>query len=97
MEESKDFIIEGNLPAEGEIKKILGIEQFEQAEWVFQFDDDEPVVMAWSSTESEPGQLNFVLSADSESSIIFQSPDGKKTMRLFCRKMSEETRKKRTK
>ena len=47
MEESKDFIIEGNLPTEGEIKEMLGIEQFEQAEWVFQFDDDEPVVMAW--------------------------------------------------
>ena len=95
MQEEKDFPLEGQIPDEATEMKILGIEEFKQAEWVFQFDDDEPVIIAWSNDESEAGELSFVLKANSGTNIVFQSPDGKKTLRLFPREMSEETRKKR--
>lgn len=95
MQEEKDFLLEGQIPDEATEMKILGIEEFKQAEWVFQFDDDEPVIIAWSNDESEAGELSFVLKANSGSNIVFQSSDGKKTLRLFSREMSEETKQKR--
>jgi hypothetical protein len=74
QEEQKDFILEGIIPDEATEMKILGIEEFDQAEWVFQFDGDEPIVIAWSNDASE---------------------DGKKTLRIFSREMSDETRNRR--
>lgn len=95
QEEVNDFILDGQIPDEVTEMKILGIEEFKQAEWVFQFDDEEPIVIAWSNDPSEAGELSFVLKANSGSNITFQSADGKKTLRLFSREMSEETREKR--
>jgi len=70
--------------------EILGIEDFDQAEWVFQFDEDEPITIAWSNDETEPGELNFILKPNSGSSVSFQSVDGKKTLRIFSRKLTEK-------
>jgi len=92
QEESKEFILEGLIPDEATEMKILGIEEFSQAEWVFQFDNDEPVVIAWSNDPSTPGELSFILKANSGSNLVFMSSDGKKTLRLFSREMSEATR-----
>jgi hypothetical protein len=72
--------------------EILGIEEFDRAEWVCQFDDENPVVIAWSNDKTEPGELSFVLKARSDSSLIFQSEDGQKTFRLFARRMSDDRR-----
>ena len=96
QEEQRDFLLEGQIPDEATELKILGIEEFKQAEWVFQFDEDEPVVIAWSNDESEAGELSFVLKANSGSNIVFQSPNGDKTLRLFSREMSDSTREKLT-
>lgn len=75
--------------------KIAGIEEYKQAEWVFQFDDDEPIVFAWTNGEDdEPAEVNIKLKADSQSSVFFASSDLKKRMRIFCREMSESTREK---
>jgi hypothetical protein len=95
QEEQKDFILEGIIPDEATEMKILGIEEFGQAEWVFQFDGDEPIVIAWSNDASEAGELSFVLKPNSGSNITFQSQDGKKTLRIFSREMSDETRNRR--
>lgn len=92
QEESKEFILESLIPDEVTEMKILGIEEFAQAEWVFQFDDDEPVVIAWSNDPSTPGELSFVLKANSGSNLVFASSDGEKTLRLFSREMSDATR-----
>ncbi len=71
---------------------VPGIEHFDMAEWVFQFDNDEPVVVAWSNSEEDPGDLSFILKPNSGSNVIFQSSCGKKTLKLFSRRMSDERR-----
>lgn len=72
--------------------KILGIEKFDRAEWVFQFDEEEPIVIAWSSSKEEPGELSFVLKANSESNLTFRSSDGLRKLQIFSRRMDDERR-----
>jgi hypothetical protein len=88
---SEEFRIDP-IMGEAEEMKILGIEEFDRAEWVCQFDDEEPIVIAWSTDSEEAGELSFVLKARSDSSLVFQSQDGEKTFRLFSRRMPEERR-----
>ena len=93
MEENKEFDLEANINTgfEGQTEmEILGITEFAQAEWLFQFDEDEPVTIAWSNDSTEPGELAFVLKPNSGSTVVFQSRDGKKTLRLFARELTEE-------
>lgn len=75
-----------------EIPKIPDVEYFDMAEWLFQFDEDEPVVIAWSNSEEEGGQLTFTLKPNSGSNVYFQSADGAKKMKIFSRRMSPERR-----
>ena len=89
--ESQEFEKE-NVMSESEELKILGIEQFDRAEWVFQFDDEEPIVMAWSTSKDEAGELSFILKANSGSNITFKSKDGTTSLQLFARRMSDERR-----
>jgi hypothetical protein len=91
--ENNEFDLESNIETgfEGQTEmEILGITEFAQAEWLFQFDEDEPITIAWSNDTSEPGELAFVLKPDSGSTLVFQSADGKKTLRLFARELTEE-------
>ena len=92
--EEKEFIVadEFSIMDEEQIQKVIGVESFDQAEWCFQFDDEDPIVIAWSNDENEPGELTFMLKANSESRIAFQSSDGTKTLRIFARSMSDEKR-----
>ena len=71
-------------------------QEFDQAEWVFQFDDEEPEVFAWSTNPQEAGNLSFIISANSASSITFVSPHTGRRLNVFARAMSEETRAMRT-
>lgn len=80
------------LTPEFELPEIPGIENYDMAEWLFQFDNDEPVIIAWSNTEEEPGELNFSLRPNSESSVTFSNAEGTKKLTIFARKMSEERR-----
>jgi hypothetical protein len=79
-----------------EEKEIPTVEEYSQAEWVFQFDDEEPEVFAWSTNSEEAGTLSFILSANSSSSMTFVSPHTGKKLNVYSRPMSEETRRKRT-
>ncbi len=67
-------------------------ENYDLAEWVCQFDDDEPIVIAWSNTKENPGELRFTLKPNSDSNVIFRSADGTKSFKLFSRSMSKERR-----
>jgi hypothetical protein len=93
--EEKEFIVadEFSIMDEEQIQKVIGVESFNQAEWCFQFDDEDPIVIAWSNDVNEPGELTFMLKANNESRITFQSLDGSKTLRIFARSMSDEKRK----
>jgi hypothetical protein len=79
---------------EQEIKEaeIVQIQEYDLAEWVCQFDNEEPVVIAWSNDETTPGELSFTLKANSKSSVVFQSADGRKRFSLFARSMSQQRR-----
>jgi hypothetical protein len=92
--EEKEFLVadEFSIMDEDQIQKVIGVENYDQAEWCFQFDDEDPIVIAWSNDQNEPGELTFMLKANSESRIAFQSEDGSKTLRIFARSMSEEKR-----
>jgi hypothetical protein len=73
--------------------KISDIEEYKEAEWVFQFDTEEPIVFAWSAKdETEPGEVIITLKANSNSSISFLSAKGDKGLRVYARPISEETK-----
>ena len=76
-----------------EINQIQGIVEYNDgAEWVFQFDNDEPVVFAWTNKGATgPGDVVITLKANSHSSITFMSPQGDKGLRLYSRPITEET------
>jgi len=70
---------------------ITSVVEFQRPEWVFQFDDNEPVVFAWSNDEEEPGEVNISLKGDSNSTLTFVDRDGKKTFKIFAREITEPT------
>jgi len=67
--------------------------EYKEAEWVFQFDEDEPIVFAWTDGKSnEPAEVKITLKPNSNSSVFFASHDLKKKLRIYCREMSDATR-----
>jgi len=74
-------------------KEILQTENFKEAEWVFQFDNEEPIVFAWSNSSEEAGDVTIVLKANSNSSVLFSSATGDKIFRMYSRPITEKTKK----
>jgi hypothetical protein len=70
-------------------------ENFKDAEWVFQFDDEAPVVFAWSDDSGEPGEITITLKPNEKSRITFTNINGTKVMSMFSRPITEETKKAR--
>jgi hypothetical protein len=87
---------------EQELPQDLGIQgtitgrKFDQAEWCFQFDDEEPNAFAWSQSAEDPGDLNFNIGPTEGANITFRSPGGK-TFTLFVREMTDAVREARDK
>ena len=66
-------------------------EKLEQCEWVFQFDDDEPQVFAWTSedmTNEEP-TVTFTISNNKDAYISFTNKDTLKKFKLYARELTE--------
>lgn len=60
--------------------------EYDKAEWCFQFDDDQPVVFAWSEEGSTgPGELTIKIKPNSHSNILFVSEDRSKQFKIFTR------------
>jgi hypothetical protein len=74
-------------------KEVVQSENFKDAEWVFQFDNEEPIVFAWSNDSGEAGEVNITLRANSNSSVLFSSASGDKIFRMYSRPITEETKK----
>ncbi len=68
--------------------------EYNQAEWVFQFEKEEPVVFAWCNkprnSEEPMEELHLKLKADSSSIIEFKDRHGK-TFKIFAREITEPT------
>ena len=75
--------------------ELSQIEQkrYEECEWCFQFDEDEPQVFAWTDDElnkSEDPKVIFTITNVENSYITFQNGNSGKLFRLFARELSEE-------
>lgn len=67
-------------------------ERLEQCEWVFQFDEDEPQIFAWTSedmTDEEP-TVTFTVSNTKDAYISFTHKVSGKKFKLFARELSAE-------
>ena len=77
---------------EMEVESVtLSQEKFENCEWCFQFDEDEPQVFAWTDetidSNDEP-KINFTISNVKDAYISFTSNIGK-SFKLFPREITE--------
>jgi hypothetical protein len=73
----------------------LSQKKYEECEWCFQFDEDEPQVFAWTDDElnkSEDPKVIFTITNVENSYITFQNGTTGKLFRLFARELSEEGR-----
>ena len=75
-------------------KQSINIKQpnkYEECEWCFQFDDNQPQVFAWTDEnmgDDEP-QVQFTISNNEHSNITFTHKDGN-VFKIFAREMTEE-------
>ena len=72
--------------------QIAKPERLEQCEWVFQFDDDEPQIFAWTSedmTDEDP-TVTFTVSNTKDAYISFTHKVSGKRFKLFARELSDE-------
>ena len=65
----------------------------QDAEWCFQFFNNEPIVFAWSNEGEEPAPLALQLQPTEGEGLNFQQNG--MTFRVFPREISEETKQQR--
>ena len=65
-----NFFKDNNIELKGESAKIAGPENFKDAEWVFQFDEEEPTVFA---TQQDQPNLTITLNNTNNASIEFSN------------------------
>lgn len=73
----------------------LSQKKYEECEWCFQFDEDEPQVFAWTDDDlnkSEDPKVIFTITNVENSYITFQNGKTGKVFKLFARELSEEGR-----
>ena len=75
----------------GEIK--LDQKKYENCEWCFQFDEDEPQIFAWTDPDlnrDEDPKVIFTITNIENSFITFQNSKTGKLFKIFARELSEE-------
>lgn len=81
-------------PKEQDFDKLsITQKRIEDCEWVFQFDEDEPQVFAWTDPEiqkDEDPKVIFSISNIENSFISFKSSKNEKTFKIFAREISDE-------
>ena len=72
---------------------ILPQKKYDECEWCFQFDDNEPQVFAWTDVDmiNDEPQVQFTISNNEHSNITFTHNDGK-VFKIFAREMTEKGR-----
>ena len=78
----------------GELK-IASSERLEQCEWVFQFDEDEPQIFAWTNEDmqDEEPTVTFTIGNTTGAYISFKHKESGKLFKLFARELSDEGKK----
>jgi hypothetical protein len=75
-------------------------EKYEECEWCFQFDEDEPQVFAWTDDElnkDEDPKVIFTITNVKDSYITFQNGKTGKLFKIFARELSDDGREMREK
>ena len=70
----------------------LSQKKYEECEWCFQFDEDEPQIFAWTDSDmnkDEEPKVIFTITNIEDSFISFQHKSGK-SFKLFARELSDE-------
>ena len=70
--------------------------KYEECEWCFQFDEDEPQIFAWTDDnldKSEDPKVIFTIANLENSYISFENAKTGKSFKLFARNLSDEGRK----
>jgi hypothetical protein len=81
-----------NLEPNGELK-LAPMEAYENCEWCFQFDDDEPQIFAWTDEEQpkdEEPKVIFTISNTKNSYINFTDKVTGRVFRIFSRELSDD-------
>ena len=74
-------------------------DKWDECEWCFQFDEEEPQVFAFTNHENESDketEITFTLSNTKGSNISFVDNESGKTFKLFGREMTDKGRELRT-
>jgi hypothetical protein len=84
MEERKKLLTEimEEDAKDGLYGKLIGSETFENVEWVFQFDDDEPILLAKPLEDTK--EFVIRIGNNNHSNIWFYDGNGKK-FKIFAR------------
>jgi hypothetical protein len=67
--------------------------RYEECEWCFQFDEDEPQIFAWTDSNlpsDENPKVVFSITNVENSYITFQNSKTGKLFKLFARELTEE-------
>jgi hypothetical protein len=64
---------------------------YDNCEWCFQFDDNEPYVFAAVENPTETPKVTFTINNTSESTITFTHND--RTFKIFARELTEDGKK----
>ncbi len=91
VEEVKVEEVSQQLEPIGQI--ALNQEKYEECEWCFQFDEDEPQVFAWTDDElnkDEDPKVIFTITNVKDSYITFQNGKTGKIFKIFAREISSE-------
>jgi multimeric flavodoxin WrbA len=71
----------------------LNQKKYEECEWCFQFDEDEPQIFAWTdddSSKNEDPKVIFTITNVENSYITFQNGNTGKVFKLFARELTNE-------
>jgi len=78
---------------EVEVSEMEQLPTIEDAEWCFQFFNNEPIVFAWSNEGEKPTLLTLQIEPKEGEGLNFQQNG--MSFRIFPRPISEETKKER--
>ena len=93
MSEQLELFPQEELQQDAGSINIPEAQPIKDAEWCFQFFNNEPIVFAWSNEGEEPAPLVLQLQPVEDEGLNFQQNG--MTFRIFPRPISEETKQQR--
>jgi len=93
MKEQLELFPQEELQQDAGSINVPEAQPIKDAEWCFQFFNNEPIVFAWSNEGEEPSPLTLQLEPNQGEGLNFQQNG--MTFRVFPREISEETKQQR--